>query len=239
MKRSSQATVGVPQAELSVPDAVQIAGLCAQYAGTGQLALDRVTLRVRTGARAAVIGANGAGKSTLLKAIVGLVPVTAGTLEIHGGSFRSCRQRVAYLPQVAEVDWRFPVSVARLVLSGRYVHLGWLRRPGRAERDLARESMERLGIDSLAERQIGQLSGGQRQRALLARALVQQADLVLLDEPFAAVDTESRSVVLDVLDQLRQDGITVLLATHELDHLAIDPTDIVRLADGRVVTQCE
>lgn len=239
MNRRSQDAVGARQAEPAATDAVEISNLCAQYAGTDRLALDQVTLRVRTGARAALVGANGAGKSTLLKAIVGLVPVTGGTIDIHGASFRSCRQRVAYLPQVTEVDWRFPVSVARLVLSGRYVHLGWLRRPGRAERDLARESMERLGIDSLAERQIGQLSGGQRQRALLARALVQQADVVLLDEPFAAVDAESRSVVLDVLDQLRQDGITVLLATHELDHLAIDPTDIVRLADGRVVTQCE
>ena len=239
MIRPSQEAVRARQAESAASDAVEISSLSAQYGGTGQLALDQVTLRVRTGARAALVGANGAGKSTLLKAIVGLVPITAGTIEIHGASFRSCRRRVAYLPQLTEVDWRFPVSVARLVLSGTYVHLGWLRRPGRAERELARRSLARLGIENLAERQIGQLSGGQRQRALLARALVQQADVVLLDEPFTAVDAESRSVVLNVMDQLRRDGITVLLATHELDHMAIDPNDIVHLADGRVVTECE
>jgi ABC-type Mn2+/Zn2+ transport system ATPase subunit len=125
--------------------------------------------------------------------------------------------------------------VRRLVLTGRYVHLGWIRRPGAPDYALTDTALARLGLSELAERQIGQLSGGQRQRALLARALVQGADLLLLDEPFSAMDAESRDALRDVLDQLRADGSTVLLATHELESLDLDPDAVVVLRDGRLV----
>lgn len=215
--------------------AVEVSNVRAQYVGTRAPALDGVSLTVHPGARVALVGANGAGKSTLLKAIVGLVPVRAGAVRVHGTAFRACRKRVAYLPQSTEIDWRFPVSVERLVVTGRYVHLGWLRRPGRDDRRRAAACLKRLGIEDLAERQVGQLSGGQRQRALLARALVQEADVLLLDEPFTAVDAETRAVVMAVLDELRQRGSTVVLATHELGQLDVAPTDIVRLSEGRIV----
>ncbi|HEY3116763.1 MAG TPA: ABC transporter ATP-binding protein [Chloroflexota bacterium] len=193
-------------------------------------------LEVSAGARVALVGANGAGKSTLLKAIVGLVPTTGGEVSVFGGSFRSQRHRVAYLPQVGELDWRFPVTVERLVLTGRYVHLGWIRRPGRSDRELAASTLKRLGIEDLGGRQIGQLSGGQRQRALLARALVQKADILLLDEPFNAVDAESRAVMLSVLDELRARGTTVLMATHQLD---VDANQAVYLSEGKRVVQLD
>src|SRR5581483_11879729 len=182
-----------------------------------------------------LVGANGAGKSTLLKAIVGLVPVRAGRIDVLGDTFRSRRKQVAYLPQIGELDWRFPVSVRRLVLTGRYVHLGWIRRPGRRDHELVDGALARLGLTDLAERQIGQLSGGQRQRALLARSLVQGADLILLDEPFSAIDADSRDVLRAVLDELRREGVAVLMATHELESLDLDPDSVIMLRDGQVV----
>jgi manganese/zinc/iron transport system ATP- binding protein len=165
----------------------------------------------------ALLGDNGAGKSTLLKAIVGLVPLQSGTIRIQGVPFPSRRRQVAYLAQQGEQDWRFPISVEGLVLTGRYVHLGWLRRTSKRDRELAMAALDRLGVAGLAHRQIGQLSGGQRQRVLLARALVQEAAILLLDEPFTAVDAESRAVLTEVLAELHRDGTTLLIATHDVD----------------------
>lgn len=216
--------------------ALEIQQLVARYRGASTPALRSLDLVVEPGARVALVGANGAGKSTLLKAIVGLVPITAGRVSVFGESFRSQRSRVAYLPQVGDLDWRFPVTVTRLVLTGRYVHLGWIRRPGDQDREIALSILGRLGIAALSERQIGQLSGGQRQRTLLARALVQQADVLLLDEPFNAVDAESRAVILDVLDDLRGQGTTVILATHQLD---VDANQVVYLSEGQPVEQLD
>jgi manganese/zinc/iron transport system ATP- binding protein len=140
---------------------------------------------------------------------------------------------VAYLPQHDDVDWRFPVSVRRLVLTGRYVHLGWLRRPG--ERDVATASdvIKRLGLRAVADRQIGELSGGQQQRALLARALAQEADLLLLDEPLNAVDAETRSVFSTALEELKRQGRTVVVATHDLGRMEADFDGALYLNEGR------
>ena len=226
------------ESALIFPDletAVSVSGLTAQHQGADEPAIVDVSLDVPRGARVALIGANGAGKSTLLKALLGLVQIRAGTVQLFGGTFAAQRKRVAYLPQTGELDWRFPISVRRLVLTGRYVHLGWIRRPGVHDYAEADSALSRLGLTDLAERQIGQLSGGQRQRALLARALVQGADLLLLDEPFAAMDAASRDVLREVLDQLRAEGATVLLATHELESLDLDPDAMVMLRDGRLV----
>jgi manganese/zinc/iron transport system ATP- binding protein len=191
-------------------------------------------VQVARGARDALVGANGSGKSTLLKAIVGLVPLQSGSISVHGERLNANRAGLAYLPQIGELDWRFPIEVRRLVLTGRYVHLGWLRRPGSQDRALVDAALERLGLQSVAGRQIGQISGGQRQRALLARALVQEADTLLLDEPFNAVDAESRDIVLDVLDDLRASGKTVVLATHDLERMNVDPDQVHALVDGRL-----
>jgi manganese/zinc/iron transport system ATP- binding protein len=213
--------------------ALEARGVSVRYAGVATPALHDVWLTVPIGARVALVGPNGAGKSTLLKAAAGLLPVSAGELRIYGQAVEACHHRVAYLPQRGEVDWRFPVSVRRLVLTGRYVHLGWLRRPGARDRALADAAVERLGLTALAELPIGQLSGGQQQRALLARALAQDADLLLLDEPLNAVDAANRAVVAHVLDELRQQRKTVLVATHDLGRLDRDYDGALFLSEGR------
>jgi ABC-type Mn2+/Zn2+ transport system ATPase subunit len=221
----------------AIPDgdaaAIEVSNVRVQYEGAAVPALDGVSIRVDPGARVALLGGNGAGKSTLLKAIVGLVPLAGGGIAIQGAPFPARRRQVAYLAQQSELDWGFPITVRRFVVTGRYVHLGWLRRPGQEDKRLAIEALDRLGIAPLAERQIGQLSGGQRQRVLLARALVQQADIVLLDEPFTAVDAESRAVLVDVLDDLHRRGTTLLIATHDLEALDLD--DLIFLHSGRVL----
>jgi ABC-type Mn2+/Zn2+ transport system ATPase subunit len=219
--------------------AIEVTDLRVRYERTNLPALDGVSLRVQTRARVALVGANGSGKSTLLKSIVGLLPTQSGRIQVGGSNLSASRRRVAYLPQVGELDWRFPVSVHRLVMTGRYVHLSWWQRPGRRDAILANEALARVGVADLAERQIGQLSGGQRQRVLLARALAQQADILLLDEPFNAVDAESRTILLRVLDEVQADGATLVIATHDLDRISLHPTELIHLHHGRVVTPDE
>jgi manganese/zinc/iron transport system ATP- binding protein len=224
---------GAPNGVRASDAAVEVQDVRVQYEGAALPALGGVSLRVPAGARVALLGANGAGKSTLLKAIVGLTPVQSGTIRIQGAPFPARRRQVAYLAQQNEQDWRFPISVQGLVMTGRYVHLGWLRRTGKQDRELAMTALERLGVAELAQRQIGQLSGGQRQRVLLARALVQRAEIVLLDEPFTAVDTETRAVLTAVLAELNREGTTLLVATH-----AAEPDDfdeMIYLHSGRIM----
>jgi manganese/zinc/iron transport system ATP- binding protein len=205
------------------------------YPETTTPALREISLRVPVAARVALVGPNGAGKSTLLKAIAGLLPVQAGSVLIYGRPVGDCRHRVAYLPQRSDLDWRFPADVRRLVLTGRYVHLGWLQRPAREDVRIVDHLLERLGLAPLAERQIGELSGGQQQRALLARALAQEADLLLLDEPLNAVDADTRTVVAEVLSDLGQSGKTVIAATHDLGRLETDFDGALYLSEGQEV----
>ena len=210
-------------------------GVSVGYPSTAGLALSDISLRVPVGARIALVGPNGAGKSTLLKAAVGLLPLRAGDLSIFGLSLGACHHRVAYLPQRSDLDWRFPMTVRRLVLTGRYVHLGWLRRPGRRDHELVEAALARLGLIDLAERQIGQLSGGQQQRLLLARALAQEADLFLLDEPLNAIDAEARAIVSSVLADIKAQGKTALVATHDLGRLDTDFDGALYLSGGRAI----
>ncbi|PJF48061.1 MAG: ABC transporter ATP-binding protein [Chloroflexi bacterium] len=212
-------------------------GVVVRYPGGARAALDGLDWVVPPGARVALVGPNGAGKSTLLKAIAGLLPIAAGSLRVFGAPVGAFRHRVAYLAQRGELDWNFPISVRRLVLTGRYPHLGWLRWPTRADWRLADEALARLHLLDLAERQIGELSGGQQQRALLARALAQEADLLLLDEPLNAVDAATREVVSAVLRDLQRQGKTVIVATHDLDRLQADFDDALFLMDGQVVAR--
>lgn len=198
-------------------------------------ALDGVSLQVPMGARIALVGANGAGKSTLLKLLAGLLPLHQGELRLFGHPLATSAQRVAYLAQRSEVDWRFPMTVARLVGTGRYVHRGWLRGLGAADHQMVATVMAQLQIDNLAQRQIGQLSGGQQQRTLLARTLAQEADLLLFDEPLNAVDAETRAIIARVLDDLKAQQKTVLIATHDLGRLESDFDGALYLSEGHAI----
>lgn len=177
-----------------------------------------VTLSIPAGDMVAVVGPNGAGKSTLFKALVGLVPLASGEVSLLG---RPCHERspsaVSYVAQRGEIDWRFPVRVEDVVLMGRYPHLGWFRRPSSEDRDRVQAALERVGMASLAKRQIGQLSGGQQQRVFLARSLAQDAQLLLLDEPFSGIDPLAEQVIFQILGELEAEGRTILVATHDLN----------------------
>ncbi len=185
-------------------------------------ALDGVTGRVEPGASVALIGPNGAGKSTLLKAVLGLVPLQRGRIEVLGGEPAAGRRRVAYVPQADILDPEFPVSALQVVLMGRYRDTGWLRRPGKADRAIAAEALARVGLADRSSDRFGTLSGGQRQRVLLARAIAQRSDLLLLDEPFNGVDAATQDLLLAVLADLQADGVAVVMSTHDLAiaHLA-------------------
>jgi len=163
-----------------------------------------------------IIGPNGAGKSTLIKAILGLVPLASGVVQVLGRPVEKQRRLIGYVPQRESVDWDFPVSVLDVVLMGTYGQLGWFRRPGSAERQWARQCLEHVGLADLANRQIGQLSGGQQQRTFLARALAQRAEVYLMDEPMAGVDAATEQVVFKLLQELREQGKTVLVVHHDL-----------------------
>ena len=175
-----------------------------------------VDLEVPEGKLVGVIGPNGAGKTTLIKAALGLVPLASGKVEIYGKPYRDQRHLVGYVPQRESVDWDFPVTVRDVVLMGTYGRLGWFRRPGRAERQLADECLEKVGMASFARRQIRQLSGGQQQRVFLARALAEQAKVYFLDEPFAGVDAATESAIVDLLQAMRSAGKTVFVVHHDL-----------------------
>lgn len=215
--------------------AVHAINLSAVYPQHQTPALAGVTLQVPVGARLALVGANGAGKSTLLKLLAGLLPLRQGELRLFGHPVGIGRHRVAYLAQRSELDWRFPMTVARLVGTGRYVHRGWLRGLGAMDRQIVATVMAQLQIDDLAQRQIGQLSGGQQQRTLLARALAQEADLLLLDEPLNAVDAETRAIIARVLDDIKAQQKTVLIATHDLGRLENDFDGALYLSEGRAI----
>jgi ABC-type Mn2+/Zn2+ transport system ATPase subunit len=175
-----------------------------------------LSLVVPNGAMVAIVGPNGAGKSTLFKALVGLLPILAGEARVAGRPAGEARGLVAYVPQREEVDWRFPISVLDVALMGRYGHIGWIRRPSAADRALAQRCLDSLGLGALASRPIGDLSGGQQQRVFLARALAQEPDILLLDEPFAGVDAPTQESMLGLLDDLNARGITILVSTHDL-----------------------
>lgn len=176
-----------------------------------------VDLDIPHGKLAAIIGPNGAGKSTMIKAALGLVPAAAGTVRFFGEPYADVRKRVAYVPQRSSVDWNFPTNALDVVMMGTYGKLGWVRRPGKAERESAQHCLELVGMADFANRQISQLSGGQQQRVFLARALAQRADIYLMDEPFAGVDATTERAIVDILQTLRNDGKTVVCVHHDLE----------------------
>jgi ABC-type Mn2+/Zn2+ transport system ATPase subunit len=222
----------------SVPGApaVDIHGLHVRYDARQGDALAGIDITIPAASRVALIGHNGAGKSTLLKTLVGLQPYHAGSIEIYGRQVRACHHRVAYLPQRGEIDWKFPITVRRFVMTGRYVHIGWLRQPKEHDHQLVEQTLERLNLTHVAHRVISDLSGGQQQRALLARAIVQEAELLLLDEPFNNIDPETRILITSILAELQKLGRTAIVATHETSRLRDEFDYIAHLHEGRMIT---
>ncbi len=182
-------------------------------------ALDRVSMALQPGGQCAVVGPNGAGKSTLFHVLAGVVRPDAGSVRLYGSEPGShiC---VGYVPQRTKADGNFPVTVRDVVLMGRTGKIGMLRRPGRRDRELVDAALVRVGMADLAGRQIGDLSGGQQQRVFLARALAQEAEILLLDEPLTGLDLPSQEAILTLLDELRRQAITILVATHDLNQAA-------------------
>jgi manganese/zinc/iron transport system ATP- binding protein len=204
-------------------------------------ALWDVDLAVPEGVLMAIVGPNGAGKSTLIKAALGLIPRAAGEARFFGKTIEKARQQVGYVPQRGSVDWDFPTTVLDVVMMGRYGGLGWLRRPGKADRAAALAALEQVGLSAFATRQISQLSGGQQQRTFLARALVQDAQLYFMDEPFAAVDAVTERAIVTLLQALRNQGKTVIVVHHDLQTVTeyfdwVTLINVEIIASGRVAT---
>ncbi|MGV9409679.1 metal ABC transporter ATP-binding protein [Nocardia sp. NPDC003693] len=199
--------------------AIDVADVSVHYGDL--LALDGVTVTVGSGRICGLVGMNGSGKSTLFKSIMGLVRPDRGTVLINGGAPAAARKSgvLGYVPQSEDVDWSFPLSVGDVVMTGRYGHMGFTRRPRRADREAVAHALERVELTDLAGRQIGQLSGGQRKRAFVARGIAQGATVLLLDEPFAGVDKRSEATITTLLRELAADGVTVLISTHDLHAL--------------------
>jgi manganese/zinc/iron transport system ATP- binding protein len=191
-----------------------------------------VDLAVPTGVLMAIVGPNGAGKTTLIKVILGLVRSAAGRVSIYGQSYAAQRRLVGYVPQRGSVDWDFPTSVLDVVMMGRYGALGWMRRPRSKERTLALEALEKVGMEEFAARQISQLSGGQQQRVFLARALVQDAQIYFMDEPFQGVDATTERAIVSLLQELRAAGKTLVVVHHDLQTV-VDYFDWVTLLNVR------
>jgi len=194
--------------------AIQVTDLTVAY--KEKPVLWDVDLEVPEGVLMAVVGPNGAGKTTLIKAILGLLQPAAGQVLIQNKPYKEQRRLVGYVPQRGSVDWDFPTTVIDVVMMGRYGSLGWFKRPGKAERQAALEALEKVGMSAFAERQISQLSGGQQQRVFLARALVQDASIYFMDEPFQGVDAVTERAIIALLQELRAAGKTVLVVHHDL-----------------------
>lgn len=192
-------------------------GLTVTYRN-GVTALKDASFAIPRGTIAALVGVNGAGKSTLFKAIMGFLPAAAGEIGVLGQTVRQAIKAgiVAYVPQAEEVDWSFPVLVSDVVMMGRYGHMGMLRRPKAADHAAVENALIRVGMTEFADRQIGELSGGQRKRVFLARALAQNGQVILLDEPFTGVDVQTEEAIITLLRELRDEGRVMLVSTHNL-----------------------
>ena len=195
--------------------ALVVSNLSAGYPGARQT-IENVTFSIEARDRVAIIGPNGAGKSTLFKALVGIIPHSSGHISINGESCDTSHHLMGYVPQNESIDWNFPVSVYDVVMMGRERQIGWFRRPGSTDKAAVQTALEKVGMDHLQHRPIGQLSGGQKRLENIARALAQETNVLLLDEPFNGVDVTAEREIMATLDILRDQGITVILATHDL-----------------------
>jgi len=221
----------------SNPKAIEVTDLTVAY--QDKPVLWDIDLDVPPGVLLSIVGPNGAGKTTLIKAILGLVRPAAGNVLIYDKPYDSQRRIVGYVPQRGSVDWDFPTNVLDVVMMGRYGALGWVRRPGKKERELAMQALEKVGMEAYTTRQISQLSGGQQQRVFLARALVQDATVYLMDEPFQGVDATTERAIVTLLQELRANGKTVVVVHHDLQTVTdyfdwVMLLNIRRIASGPV-----
>ena len=215
--------------------AVEVTDLTVAY--SDKPVLWDIDLSVPQGVLMAVVGPNGAGKTTLIKAMLDLVPISAGRVLIAGRPYDEQRRKVAYVPQRGSVDWDFPTTALDVVMMGRYGALGWIKRPGADEKQASMEALEKVGMTAFAHRQISQLSGGQQQRVFLARSLVQDADVYLMDEPFQGVDATTERAIVTLLQELRASGSTVIVVHHDLQTVAeyfdwVTLLNVRRIASG-------
>lgn len=199
--------------------AINVEKLTVAY--DAQPVLWNISLAFKKGKMTAIVGPNGAGKSTMIKAMLGLVSPITGSVTYQGDdqkavSYSGLKNRIAYVPQNTSVDWNFPTTVRDVVLMGRYGHLGWFKRPRKKDKEIAKQMLLKVGLPTFAKRQISQLSGGQRQRVFLARALAQEADVYIMDEPLAGVDMKTEHIIMKLLKKLVSEGKTVLVVHHDL-----------------------
>ncbi len=223
--------------QASEPKAIEVTDLTVAY--QDKPVLWDIDLDVPPGVLLSIVGPNGAGKTTLIKAILGLVRPAAGNVLIYDKPYEAQRRIVGYVPQRGSVDWDFPTNVLDVVMMGRSGALGWVRRPGKNERELAIQALEKVGMEAYTTRQISQLSGGQQQRVFLARALVQDATVYLMDEPFQGVDATTERAIVTLLQELRANGKTVVVVHHDLQTVTdyfdwVMLLNIRRIASGPV-----
>jgi manganese/iron transport system ATP-binding protein len=216
------------------PETARLEVQAVSLAYNGVTVLDKLSFSVPHGERIAVVGPNGAGKSTLFKALAGLLPVKEGQILIHGRPLGNHQDCVAYIPQKEEVDWRFPVTVEDVVLMGRFGRVGWLRSPSKNDREVVRMCMSQMKILALAQRPIGELSGGQQQRVFLARALAQEPHILIMDEPFTGIDVTTQEILFNLLDGLREQKVSVMVSTHDLN-MAAERFDRILLLKKKMI----
>ena len=213
--------------------ALIVENLSAGYSGHKH-AIEGINFAVEHGERIAIIGPNGAGKSTLFKVLAGLIPHATGEISLHGEDCHTSHTMIGYVPQYDSTDWDFPVTVQDVVMMGRIRKIGWFRFPRRRDWLAVESALQQVGMAEFGKRQIGQLSGGQRRRVFVARALVQETDMLLLDEPFGGVDVAAEHEILETLDRLQEANITVLLSTHDLN-LATTQANRLLILNRRVI----
>ena len=214
-------------------NAITVNELTVDYDGT--TAIQDVDFKARAQKLTAIVGPNGAGKSTLIKALLGLIPIRTGTISCFGASPKQYRKNISYVPQRAQIDWEFPANVFDVVAMGLYGELGLLRRFSSAHKDRVHSALSDVDMAEFATRQISQLSGGQQQRVFLARSIVQDAELILLDEPFGGIDAKSEAVIVDILRRQMQNGKSIVAVHHDLSTVK-DYFDDVILLNKRVIT---
>jgi ABC-type Mn2+/Zn2+ transport system ATPase subunit len=195
----------------------------------GKTAIKDINFSFEGGKLIGILGPNGAGKYTALKAIIGLIPRDKGTVQLSGQAVDEIRKEIAYVPQRSNIDWDFPIEVKEAVLLGTFPRLGLFHRPGKKERELAKECLEKVGMLEFANHQIGELSGGQQQRVFMARALAQKAEYFFLDEPFVGIDVSSEEIIMDILKELRSEGKIVLIVHHDLSKVSSYFDDVILL----------
>lgn len=182
----------------------------------GKIAIENINLKLKRASRTAIVGPNGAGKSTLIKAILSLEKRVTGQVSIEGDDSKKARQKIAYVPQKGDVNWDFPTTVLDVVIMGRYSHMGWFKRPSKEDKDIALNALKTMKMIKFKDRQISQLSGGQRQRVFLARAMAEEADIYIMDEPLQGIDIKTEALIMETIKNLQEKGKTFLIVHHNI-----------------------